>query len=151
MFAIASLIKQIVSGSHKSRWRHIPVSDLPPIPSPPSEEELAARQKKYIAEQQERSVQFKINHPPPTIAPGTVLREGPCLLLRQWACQHNSYDITQIIKEIRENNCNYKIRFVEELARNKRLRDQLAENTMFDMWIAQSKNYIIPTNYNSKY
>ena len=151
MFAIASLIKQIVSGSHKSHWRHIPISDLPSVPPLPSEEELAARQKKYIAEQQERSDQFKINHPPPTIVPGTVLQEGPGLLLRQWACQHNSYDIPEIIKRIKEDQYDYKKRFIEELARNKRLRDQLTGNTMFEAWIVQSKNYSIPTNYNSKY
>lgn len=145
MFAMISLVRK------RFLLTPIPCVQLPPLPPPLSEEQLEARQKKYIAEQQQRCAQFKIDHPPPTIAPGTVLREGPYLLLRQWACQYNSYDITQIIKEIRENHFDYKTRFVEELARNKRLKDQLERDTMFDEWIAQSKNYIIPTNYNSKY
>tara|TARA_Y100000768_G_C23480696_1_gene452439 strand:- start:87 stop:461 length:375 start_codon:yes stop_codon:yes gene_type:complete len=119
-------------------------TNLPPPPPPLSEEEVTAMRN-------HRCAQFKIDHPPPTIASGTVLQEGPRMLLRQRACQYNSYDISEIIKQIKKNHCDYKTRFVEELARNKRLRDELESNAMFDEWITQSKNYIIPTNYNSKY
>lgn len=151
MFAITSHNKRITSELHKSHCGHQNASDLPPVPPPLSAEEVMSTRIKHIADQQARYDKFKIDHPPPTIAPGTILQAGPLMLLRQWACQYNSYDITQIIKDIIEEQCDYKTRFVEELARNKMLRDQLEGNIWFDEWIVQSKNYTLQTNCNSKY
>ena len=120
---------------------------VPPLPKKEKDEKL----QKNIADERMRCERFKKEHSPPTIAPGTILQDGPRMLLRSWACDNNPYDIRNIIKEIQTNRLDYKTRFIQELARNKRLRDQLEGNSMFDEWIAQSKNYIIPTNYNSKY
>ena len=124
-----------------------PLEHVPPVPKKESEERL----QKYIADERVRCEQFKKEHPPPTIAPGTMLPDAPRMLLRSWACENNPYDIKNIIKEIQINKFDYKIRFIQELARNEKLRKQIEDNDWLQDWLAQSKNYVIPTNYNSKY
>tara|TARA_Y100001935_G_scaffold246963_1_gene242221 strand:- start:174 stop:617 length:444 start_codon:yes stop_codon:yes gene_type:complete len=123
-----------------------PLGHVPPIPIYTEE-----MHQKHIVDECKRCEQFKKEHPPPTIAPGTILPDGPRMLLRSWACENNPYDIRNIIKEIKINRLDYKTRFIQELARNENLRKQLEKNDWFDEWIVESKNYIIPTNYNSKY
>ena len=120
---------------------------VPPFPKKEKEERL----QKYIADERIRCEQFKKEHPPPTIAPGTILADGPYMLLRQWACDNSPYDINSIIKDIRANRFEYKMRFIKELARNKRLSRQLEKNVWFQEWLVQSKNYIIATHYDAKY
>ena len=120
---------------------------VPPLPKKERDE----KQQKYIADERIRCEQFKKEHQPPTIAPGTILPDGPRMLLRTWACNNNPYDIRNIIKEIQTNRLDYKTRFIQELARNEKLRKQIEDNDWLQDWLAQSKNYVIPTNYNSKY
>ena len=120
---------------------------VPPLPKKESEERL----QKYIADECKRCEQFKKEHPPPTIAPGTILPDGPRMLLRSWACDNNPYDISNIIKEIQIDRFDYKTRFIQELARNEKLRKQIEYNDWFPEWIAQSENYVIVTHRNSKY
>jgi hypothetical protein len=122
------------------------IGHVPPIPIYSEE-----KHQKDIADECKRCEQFKKGHPPPTIAPGTILPDGPRMLLRSWACENNPYDIRNIIKEIKINRLDYKTRFIQELARNENLRKQLEKNDWFQEWIMESKKYIIPTNYNSKY
>ena len=143
MFSVFSIIKKFVSTSKR-------VGILPHLQCllPKESEEM---QQKYIADEHIRREQFKKEHPPPTIEPGTILHHEPRLLLRQWACEYNSYDISSIINGIKAGNFNYKKRFIQELALNERLRDQLEGNSLFDKWIHESKNYITVTHYNSKY
>ena len=138
MFSVISIIKNFVSTPQR-------VGILQYLPPKESEE----MRQKYIAEEQIRREQFKKEHPPPTIEPGTILHHGPRLLLRQWACEYNSYDISSIINGIKADNFNYKKRFIQELALNERLRDQLEGNSLFDKWIHESKNYIVTTMQNN--
>ena len=126
------------------------ITNLPPlehVPPVPKKERL----QKYIADECKRCEQFKKEHPPPTIAPGTMLPDGPRMLLRSWACENNPYDIKNIIKEIQIDKFDYKTRFIQELARNDKLRKQIQDNVLFTEWIVQSNNYVIVTHRNSKY
>jgi hypothetical protein len=122
-------------------------TDNLPLPQLPPNETLTPvtylHFQSYIDKQKNKLKMIKI----PKIPPNTVIVQQPLMLLRQFAQQHDYYNLNDLIKRLIDYDTNnkeysdeFRLQLVYEIASNISLKEQMKKINLFDEWIAESEN-----------